>query len=96
MVHNGTDLSQAYTGNGVVVGIIDGGFDYTHPTFYNADYTQYRISRVWEQGETGTPPSAYSYGNELIGQTNIISNANDGTDAGSHGTRRDEQNADRA
>jgi minor extracellular serine protease Vpr len=85
-VHNGTGLTQSYTGDGVVVGVIDGGFDYTHPTFYNADYTQYRISRVWEQGESGTPPSGYSYGNELVGHTTILNNANDGTDAGSHGT----------
>lgn len=85
-VHNGTGLSQSYTGNGVVVGVIDGGFDYTHPTFYNADYTQYRISRVWEQKENGTPPTDFDYGNELIGQTAILNNANDGTDAGSHGT----------
>jgi subtilisin family serine protease len=60
-VHNGTDLSQSYDGNGVVVGIIDVGFDYTHPTFYNAEYTQYRVSKVWEQFENGTPPIGYVY-----------------------------------
>lgn len=85
-VHNGTDLSQSYDGNGVVVGIIDVGFDYTHPTFYNAEYTQYRVSKVWEQFENGTPPIGYVYGNELVGQTAILNNANDGTDSGSHGT----------
>lgn len=85
-VHSGTDLSQAYTGNGVVVGIIDGGFDYTHPTFYNEAYTQYRISRIWEQTTSGTPPTGYTYGNELIGQTAILNKANDGLDQGSHGT----------
>ena len=84
-VHNGTDLRQAYTGEGVVVGVIDGGFDYTHPTFYNADGTQYRISRVWEQGETGTPPTGYSYGSELVGQTAILNDEFDERD-GSHGT----------
>ena len=86
MVHSGTNLSQAYTGEGVVVGIIDGGFDYTHPTFYDAAYSQYRISRVWEQRTSGTPPTGYSYGHELVGQTAILNDANDGTDAGSHGT----------
>jgi minor extracellular serine protease Vpr len=84
-VHNGTDLSQAYTGDGVIVGIIDGGFDYTHPTFYNADHSQYRISRVWEQSETGTPPSGYSYGNELVGQSAILNDGYSST-TGSHGT----------
>lgn len=86
LVHSGTDLSQAYTGDGVIVGIIDGGFDYTHPTFYDAAYSNYRISRVWEQSTSGTPPTGYSYGNELVGQTAILNDANDGADAGSHGT----------
>lgn len=84
-VHDGTDLSQSYTGNGVVVGVIDVGFDYTHPTFYNADYTQYRVSRVWEQGESGTPPTGYNYGNELIGQTAILDDGYSSTTE-SHGT----------
>jgi subtilisin family serine protease len=86
LVHSGTGLSQSYTGDGVVVGIIDGGFDYTHPTFYDASYSNYRISRVWEQRTSGTPPTGYSYGHELVGQTAILNDANDGTDAGSHGT----------
>lgn len=85
-VHSGIDLSQSYTGEGVIVGIIDEGFDYTHPTFFNADYSQYRISRVWEQKENGTPPENFNYGNELVGQTAILNNANDGVYAGSHGT----------
>jgi subtilisin family serine protease len=32
-VHTGESLPMPYTGKGVVVGIIDGGFDYTHPAF---------------------------------------------------------------
>jgi subtilisin family serine protease len=88
-VHAGTGLSQAYTGNGVIVGIIDGGFDYTHPNFRNLNTQQTRISRVWEQTETGTPPADINYGNEIIGATNILANANDnvnGASKGSHGT----------
>ncbi len=84
-VHIGTGLSQSYTGDGVVVGVIDGGFDYTHPTFYNSDYNQYRISRVWEQDQTGTPPSGYNYGNELIGETAIVNDAYSSIGS-SHGT----------
>jgi len=84
-VHEGMDLTQAYTGDGIVVGVIDGGFDYTHPTFYSSDNSQYRISRVWSQNETGTPPTGYSYGNELIGETNILNDGYDNGD-GSHGT----------
>lgn len=31
------DLPQAYTGKGVIIGLIDGGFDYTHPMFKDKD-----------------------------------------------------------
>ncbi len=84
-VHSGLGLSKAYSGNGVVVGIIDGGFDYTHPTFYNQAHSQYRIKRVWEQNQTGTPPIGYSGGNEIIGQLNILNKKFDVTND-SHGS----------
>ena len=37
--HNGTDyqLPQGYTGKGVIVGIVDGGFDFIHPMFRDAN-----------------------------------------------------------
>lgn len=37
----------AYTGKGVVVGISDGGFDYTHPMFFDAQ-GNLRIKKVWD------------------------------------------------
>ena len=92
-VHDGFDLSQSYTGNGVVIGIIDKGFDYTHPTFYGDDFSQYRISRIWNQIDTGTHPIGYNYGNEIIGSTEILNKLNDDlvingqiVERGSHGT----------
>lgn len=33
LIHKGTDLPQAYTGEGVVVGVVDAGFDYMHAAF---------------------------------------------------------------
>jgi len=86
-VHSGTGLPQSYFGNGVVVGIIDIGFDYTHPNFYDGTGSNnYRIKRVWEQNATiGTPPNGYSYGRELSTQTNIL-NAQADTTVDSHGT----------
>ncbi len=38
-IHAGTDLPQAYTGKGVVAGIVDGGFDPNHLNFKNSDGT---------------------------------------------------------
>lgn len=86
-VHQGAgSLSQAYFGDGVVVGVIDIGFDYTHPTFYDSTYTIYRVKRVWEQSATsGTPPSGFSYGRELTNQTSILNAQRDMMNQ-SHGT----------
>lgn len=65
-VHSGEELDMPLTGKGIVVGIIDGGFDYTHPAFYDDETGVLRIKRVWEQGtDTGTAPEAFGYGMEL-------------------------------
>jgi len=85
-VHQGYQLPQSYFGNGVVVGIIDQGFDYTHPNFFDALGNNYRIKRVWEQNATiGTPPSGFSYGRELSTQTTILNAQRDVINV-SHGT----------
>jgi len=71
-VHNGFALPCKYTGKNVVVGIIDVGFDYSHPAFYDTMGIKYRIKRVWEQNSNGTPPDGYSYGNEIIDSLEMI------------------------
>lgn len=86
-VHMGTGISQAYTGIGVIIGIIDRGFDYTHPNFKDIN-GNLRISRVWERtNSSGTPPSSlgFSYGSQFIGSTAILSELYDVTNS-SHGT----------
>ncbi|MCF0197719.1 MAG: S8 family serine peptidase [Bacteroidaceae bacterium] len=76
-------------GSGVVVGVIDGGFDYTHPAFLSADRTTLRISRVWEQGTTATEdlqaPAGFSYGVELTTPEAILGAKGDISD-NSHGS----------
>jgi minor extracellular serine protease Vpr len=64
-VHQGINLPMKYSGKNVVVGIIDFGFDYNHPTFYDTLHSGYRIKRVWELNTAGTPPSGYTYGHEM-------------------------------
>lgn len=60
----GIELPSAYTGKGVVIGIIDCGVQLDHINFYDKD-GNLRIKRVWNQPiNTGTPPEGYSYGSE--------------------------------
>ena len=44
-IHAGTDIPQAYTGKGVVAGIVDQGLDPNHANFRNADGTS-RINQL--------------------------------------------------
>ncbi|MCM1078059.1 MAG: S8 family serine peptidase [Bacteroidales bacterium] len=42
-------VPRGYTGRGVVVGVMDIGFDLTHPTFLSSDGTSLRIKALWDQ-----------------------------------------------
>lgn len=86
-VHFGSGLNESYTGNGVIIGIIDDGFHYTHDNFKdnNGDL---RITRVWERtNDSGTPPTelGFDYGSEYLGSDEILSKLYDRPDK-SHGT----------
>ncbi len=85
-IHAGEQLTQSYTGSGVVVGVVDGGFDFTHPAFYDAEGKQLRIKRVWIQGkDSDAHPEGFSYGTEYTTQEDILAAATDHT-GNSHGT----------
>ncbi len=84
LVHQGTNLPMPYTGKGVIIGIVDIGFQNDHPTFFDPITGRTRIVRYWNQSyNNGTPPNGYSYGNEFS-DTNLIKTQNDWD--GSHGT----------
>lgn len=51
---NGQSLPQAYTGKGVLIGLIDGGFDFTHPAFKDKD-GNLRIKSVYLAGNSEVP-----------------------------------------
>lgn len=73
-VHLGlAPLNKSYQGNGVVVGIVDEGFDFTHPNYYDKSGTNFRVKRVWAQKATsGTPPANYTSGAEYTTQASIL------------------------
>lgn len=64
-------LALVASAQGLVVGIIDQGIDYTHPAFRSDDGTLL-ISRVWEQGTDRTPPAGYDYGYEMTTADDIL------------------------
>lgn len=82
-----------YTGEGVVVGVVDSGIDYTHEDFKNDDGTT-RIISIWDHtvdGEDGyfNPPPGYSYGSEYTSSniengTNGVGHHEDSDGHGSH------------
>ncbi len=84
-IHKGLGLSRAYNGDSVVIGIIDAGFDYSHPAFYDTSYSNYRVKRVWEQKVSGTPPANFPYGAEYSDSASIHAKAFDLTET-THGT----------
>lgn len=86
LVHLGTELESPYTGNGVIVGIIDTGLDFTHPMFRSSTTNKLRISRAWLQSEkTGAKPIGFYYGSEYIGENDLL-NKKKSTENESHGT----------
>ncbi len=85
-VQEGTGLSRPFYGKGVVVGIIDAGFDYGSPSLWDTGGSYYRVKRVWAQKATsGTPPSGYIYGAEYTDSASMIAAGTDQTIT-SHGT----------
>ncbi len=52
----------AFTGKGVVIGVVDWGFDFTHPNFLNPDGTT-RFLAIWDQMAPADPSTRpYGYG----------------------------------
>jgi minor extracellular serine protease Vpr len=79
-------LPKAYTGKGVVVGAVDGGYDFAHVAFRDTSGQRMRIRRVWDQGGTiGTQPQNFAYGVELRDSAAMIAYGKDYY-GGTHGT----------
>lgn len=71
-VYNGESLPQAYTGKDVVLGIMDVGFDLTHPNFYNSSTTAYRIGAFWDHLDKDTIGSGYPVGRDYVGYEAVL------------------------
>lgn len=66
-------LKTPYLGKDVVVGVVDRGFQYGHPAFYDKEHKNFRVKRVWNQnGRIGDNPAGYDYGSEYTTQEDIL------------------------
>ena len=53
-IFTGENLPQAFTGRGVIAGVFDNGFDFTHPAFLDADgasRARYYYDFCWENSD---------------------------------------------
>lgn len=81
--------TTAYTGAGVLIGVIDSGVDWRHDDFRRLNGTT-RFKAIWDLWGTGTPPTGFAYGAEWSESQINTSLAGGGTvnevDTNGHGT----------
>jgi subtilisin family serine protease len=86
-VQQGINLPQPYTGAGVLIGDLDWGFDYTHPTFYDTSMSTYRVRAAWDQfRQTGPAPADFGYGAEFTSPAALLAAQGDTANIYSYGT----------
>ena len=87
-VHQGgSSYGASKKGEGVIIGIVDIGFDYTHPNFLDSAGNNCRISHVWEQNTSGSSNVRWGYGYGKEYKTNSsIKNRQHDQNLGSHAT----------
>lgn len=82
ILQQGTDLPTSYRGKGVLVGVIDTGFDYTHPNFRDPS-GNCRILTAWNQN-LPSDGNTYGYG-RILSPSQLASLRHDQTRE-THGT----------
>lgn len=71
--YTATAQHPAFTGDGVVVGLMDVGFDLTHPNFYSdATLSSYRIKAFWDQLAPRNGDSRFPVGREFTGADELL------------------------
>jgi subtilisin family serine protease len=84
-VQKGIGIPLPLNGEGVIVGVVDRGMDYTHPTFRDEN-GKIRIAAAWSMNsKVGTPPQGYDYGAELRTETQFFEAKTDAFPNESHG-----------
>ncbi len=65
--YQSTIFNSQFTGKGVIVGVMDIGFDLTHPNFLDPSATRYRIGAFWDQLSKDTVDSQLPVGRDFVG-----------------------------
>ena len=86
-VYESSATHQAFTGKDVVIGMVDVGFDLTHPNFLDAQNGSSRIKAFWDQLSPDTIGSQLPVGRDYLG-AGVISAVRHSTDGDTqtHGT----------
>ena len=71
-IYTATSQHPAFTGKDVVVGLMDVGFDLTHPTLFDREQNNYRVKVFWDQLSKDTIGSPLPVGRDFIGAENIL------------------------
>jgi subtilisin family serine protease len=72
LVHQGFNIDTAYTGKGVIIGIVDQGIDFNHPDF-KMQSGKSRVLRYWDHTVNGSnTPQPYNYG--VVWDSSAINN----------------------
>lgn len=74
-IRTATSLPCAFTGKGVVMGVMDVGFDLTHPTFRDSHGEHTRIKHFWDQLSVDTLNSKMYVGAEYTTEADIFNYA---------------------
>ncbi len=80
----GEGLPQDFKGKGILVGVVDTGFDFTHPNFKDKE-GKCRILNVWDQNKTGGEASSFQYGS-VYSNAEAIAAAKHDASTQTHGT----------
>ncbi|MBR6417790.1 MAG: S8 family peptidase [Bacteroidales bacterium] len=87
-VHEGLGLPMPFDGEGVLIGITDWGFDYTHPNLNRKNNP--RIEGAWDHFKlSGPAPEGFDYGTVYLTPTDIMDAKGDTSGLykyGTHGT----------
>ncbi len=61
-----SSLNREVGGRGSIIGIVDIGFDLTHPTLFTPDMADYRVKRMWDMLDTS------DNGEAVVGENDTI------------------------